>query len=188
MRAQRHRNQRKMIALLAATLLCGCARNPAPAGWQPPAVEAQQATRGGWILIECEDDSNVTGELIAVDETTLHVLTVAGLEAVPRSTVRTARLVGYGTAGNLRPWTALGAVSTLSHGGWLVGTLPMWLVGGLTAASHEVNAALVPPDEFASFARFPQGLPPKLDPASLGTLAEQAVPPNDEPITEQSER
>lgn len=166
----------KTSALVLTALLAGCAGNPAPKGWQPPAAEAQRSTRGGWILIECEDETNVTGELIAVDDMTLHVLTASGFQSVPRSSVRESRLVGYGTAENLRVWTAVGAVSTLSHGGGLILTLPMWLIGGGVAASDEVKAALVPLDEFAQFARFPQGLPPEFDPSLLGPLVQEAVP------------
>jgi hypothetical protein len=174
------RDLRKMIAPLLAALLAGCASNPAPKGWRPSAAEAQRATRGGWILIEREEDTNVTGELIAVDPATLHVLTVSGLQSVPRSAVRKARLVGYGTTEHLWIWTGVGALSTLSHGGWIVVTLPVWLIGGSVAASGEAKAAYVPPENFARFARFPQGLPPSFDPSSLGPLAEEAVPPDAE--------
>jgi hypothetical protein len=162
-------------ALCVVLLSVSCASNPAPVGWRPPAAEAQRSIRGGWILIERESDSDVTGELIAVDQTTLHVLTDSGLEAVPRSTVDEVRLVGYGSWEHLPLWTTLGAVSTLSHGGYLVATLPLWIIGGWTATSDEVQAVLVPPEDFASFARFPQGLPPGLDPASLGPLVEESA-------------
>ena len=39
----------------------------------------------------------VQGELIAIDQNAVHILTVAGLQSVPPGSVRRVRLVGYGT-------------------------------------------------------------------------------------------
>ena len=174
------RDLHKTIALFLAALLAGCAGNPVPKGWRPPPVKAQRGTHGGWILIERTGDWKVAGELIAVNDRMLYVLTVSGFRSVPRPAVGKVRLVGYGTAEYLWLWTAVGAVSTISHGRWFYLTLPIWVIGGPVANSREKKAAFVPPDNFASFARFPQGLPPGFDPASLGPLTQEAVPPDAE--------
>ena len=168
------------IALLA-TSLAGCASNPAPPGWRPAPSEAQRSVRGGWIVLDCKTPPNrrILGELIAVDDDALHVLTADGLHAVPRAEVRKARLVGYGTEGGaLGAWMGVGALSTLSHGFYLVFTAPLlWFLGGGLATSEESRGGFVPEAEFRAYARFPQGLPPGLDRSTLGDWSPVAVAP-----------
>lgn len=166
---------------LAVVTACapGCGLNPAPREWRPPAAVAQRSFRGGWIIVKAVASSGgstgfplAEGELIAVDETALHVLTTAGLRSVPRASAHRITLVGYGTpAGALDVWAVAGGISTLSHGGFLILTAPMWAVGGIVATRIEKGAGILHDDDLARrFARFPQGLPPAFDPRSLGAL------------------
>jgi len=141
---------------------------------------AQRSSRGGWILIEAVASSGARstgrplaeGELIAIDETAFHVLTTAGLQSVPRASAHRITLVGYGTpVGALDVWAVAGGISTLSHGGFLLITAPMWTIGGIVETRKEKGAGMLHDDDLARrFARFPQGLPPGFDPKSLGAL------------------
>jgi hypothetical protein len=166
---------------LAVAAVCapGCAGNPAPREWRPPAAVAQRSSRGGWIIIEAVASSGagstgrpLAGELIAIDENAFHVLTTAGLQSVPRASAHRITLVGYGTpVGALDVWAVAGGISTLSHGGLLIFTAPMWTIGGIVATRKEKGAGMLHDDDLARrFARFPQGLPPAFDPRSLGVL------------------
>jgi hypothetical protein len=163
----------RTLIVAGLTCLCGCgATNPAPAEWRPQAVAAQRSTRGGWIQVDGIDRSGkdlAHGELIAIDPAAIHVLTAAGLQSIPRAAVRRITVVGYGNrTGTLTIWAVAGGVSTLSHGGYLLFTAPMWIIGGVISHHKENSAGVWHDAEIARrFARFPQGLPPDLDPAAL---------------------
>ena len=175
-----HDHERRWTAAaLLATTLAGCATNPAPREWRPKPREAQRSVRGGWIALDCKKPGAARcaeGELIAADDDALHVLTAEGLRTVSRAEVRKARLVGYGSEGAaVGSWMAVGALSTLSHGYYLVLTAPLlWFLGGAVATSDESRAGFVPASEFRAYARFPQGLPPGLDLTTLGPLSPPA--------------
>ena len=173
------RSVRVVMTLVVACLMSGCAGNPAPELWRPSAIQAQHVARGGWVVVEpgatgaeSSDVSRVAGELIAIDAAAIHVLTAAGLRSVARSSPHRITVFGYGTPGSMMAvWAIGGGVSTLSHGGFLLFTAPMWVVAGTWAGLSESGAGNVHDEDRArAFARFPQGLPPGLDPQSLGPL------------------
>lgn len=175
-----------VLLLILASLLPGCANNPVPKAWRPTVAQAQQTTRGGWILVEpfvsgvpSTSASSVEGELIAIDDTAYHVLTAGGLRSVPRSSTHRITVVAYGTSpASIAIWASVGGLSTLSHGMFLVFTAPMWAVTGIVAAVGESGAGLVhDADRARAFARLPQGLPPGFDPAALGPLVGGVVSP-----------
>jgi hypothetical protein len=170
---------RRVLAALLAASLAGCASNPAPKGWLPPAVKAQEQAYGGWISLTCrkaEAVAHVEGELIAVSDDRVYVLTDTGLVEVPHESVAKATLAAYATGdGQLAGWSALGTLSTLSHGGYLLITAPLWIIAGITAAAGESRAGLLhypekPLASFRPYARFPQGLPAGLEASALGRL------------------
>jgi hypothetical protein len=110
--------------------------------------------------------------LIAVDRAAIHVLTATGLQSVPRASVRGITVGGYdNAAGTLTLWAIAGGLSTFSHGGFLLFTAPMWAITGVVAHHKEKDAGVWHDADVARrFARFPQGLPAALDPATLGGL------------------
>ena len=166
------------MAVVIVALMPGCAGNPTPELWRPSAVQAQRVTRGGWVVVEPpspgvpSDVASVAGELIAIDDTSIYVLTAGGLRSVARSSPHRLTVVAYATpGGSLTAWAIAGGVSTLSHGGFLVFTAPMWAVAGTWAVLSERGAGKVHDEDRARpFARFPQGLPPGFDPQALGPL------------------
>ena len=165
---------------LAAFLLAGCATNPAPKGWLPRAAGVPQDPRGAWIVVDRQGRAAPSaGELISVGDDGVSILTRDGLVVVSSGTIRRATLaIHAGDSFSPATWGALGAVSSLSHGYLLLFTFPIWVGVGTATAVAESKAPLLvhPPVALAAFrdyARFPQGLPPGLEPAALGPLSEK---------------
>jgi hypothetical protein len=169
--------RRAGLALLAALALgpaAGCFQSTAPRGWLPAAEEAPHQAFGSWIRLEDRSRPPTTvteGELIAVDRDTIHVHSFGRLVSLPRASVCCVTLTAFHLDyGSIAAWAALGTLSTASHGFGLILTAPIWMLAGTAAAS---NASVAPriqstdPDVLRRFARFPQGIPPGLDRATL---------------------
>ena len=169
---------RKYSRFCAAGLLIlwGCASTNAPRDWLPGAAEMQSDAFGAWITLSPKQHSRadrMSGELIAVQPDSVFILVQDSLVAMPRAGIADATLAAYDNHwGSLWGWTALGAVSTLSHGIFLILSAPLWiLVGSITAASASHEPIRQYPDrpweELKKFARFPQGLPVGIDRGAL---------------------
>jgi hypothetical protein len=121
--------------------------------------------RGHEIEIE-HAGQTTSGELLAVDDMYLYVLTDSRVRAIERRKVTQVSVELYASqAGQAGLWTALGTVSTISHGFLLVITAPVWLATGIsvTAGAAATNDLEIRDDRLGplyQFARFPQGLPP----------------------------
>jgi hypothetical protein len=130
------------------------------------AAQMQVEPHGAWIHITLKDDPPVDGELIAVERLGFVVLVSAGMVRVPLAAIREARVVAFDTTtAGATTWTVLGMLSSVSHGVFLIFSVPGWvLLGGITAASESVAGFVDYPAtrsaELAKWARFPQGLPP----------------------------
>jgi hypothetical protein len=156
-------------ASFAAITACGaCVGNSAPKDWLPRPVEAQTAAYGGWIELAYQESGrkgNMDGELIAVSADSVWVLNGNRGLVIPTSTVTAGKLTAYAAqTGPLQLWTAVGTLSTISNGAFLLLTAPMWLIGGSVATGAESRAAQrqgapLTWVELAPFARFPQGMP-----------------------------
>ena len=159
-------------AVLLALLAIACATNPAPRGSVPTPIEAPSDPYGAWIEVTLADAAKtvVAGELLAVESDSVFVLT-------PDGVVRPVSIGGVGTAlvATYRPnvewisaWAAVGTVSTISNGAFLILTAPTWVIGGIVAANSESRAPLRKLkageawDGVSMFARFPGGLPQDL--------------------------
>jgi hypothetical protein len=161
-----------IAAVLAATLTMACARHRAPDGFLPIPEEAQQEASGAWIDVTLGGGSSpdrVAGELIAVSEDTIWILTEREGRAVATAAVVSGQLVAYDSqSGRVAAATFFGTLSTISNGAGLLLTAPMWIVGGSASASlqsrvpiYRLPVALWA--RIAPFARFPQGMPPGLE-------------------------
>ncbi len=165
-----------VLVLLACT---GCVSTSAPSEWLPSPPDVPQSTFGGWIEVEVTPlgaDSTARGELIAVEADTVFVLSLdasIGLQAIGIADILAARLAPYDSEwGAMATWTMLGTLSTASHGWFLLLSFPTWFVGGggATAAQSRRHLVHFPQKSWSYFrphARFPQGLPPGLDRATL---------------------
>ena len=154
-------------ALVAA--LAGCYQSTAPPRWLATPVDAQREAFGSWIRVHGESNAPplAEGELIAVDADSIHVLADNRLVSLARQPLCCAELTAFQTdLADLQYWTALGTVSTLSHGFVLIASAPSWLLAGTLAtasASRASRVASTNPAALRPFARFPQGIPPGLD-------------------------
>lgn len=162
---------RLVLGAVGAVLLAACANNPAPSGWLPSPDDTPQDPYGAWIEVRRGDRVRARGELIAVHDDSVFVLTQRGeLVALDRSRINGARIAWFDAQwGGLAVWTTVGTLSTLSHGYFSGITLPLWLIVGpiATGAQSRVPIESVEREsqwrEMRMFARFPQGLPQGLD-------------------------
>ena len=165
---------RRWLAFVLAYALAGCASNPTPAGWLPRARDLPTATRGAWIQIDLTEKRapDVRGELIALDEDRVHVLTEDGLREVSRASIRDAELALYDNNSEASAAGAGGFLS-LSHGWFWLLTVWFWVALGAGASrAPMLDARGAGLDSFRKFARFPQGLPDGLSSHELGPLSQ----------------
>ena len=102
---------------------------------------------------------------------------------IERAHVRRGRLEEYQSLKNLTAaWTVAGSLSTASHGGFAVFSLPIWLLTGIVGSAVESRHALLEfpaeAEEMKAWARFPQGIVPGLDEGTVGNSfgTEQPAP------------
>ncbi len=168
------------LCILPAAFALRCASARAPRGWLPDAKQAQQETYGAWIWVEYSRGSakeTAEGELIAVKPDSIFILTQAfaqdTLVAIAESEIELGRLTAYDAKDRLLAgWTAVGSLTTLSHGFGLLATLPLWVVSGSIATVAQSFAPIeeLPVeswDDLKKYARFPQGLAEGLDRRTL---------------------
>lgn len=159
-----------MRTALAAALAVACAPRPlldrSVSRGEPALARVDDVPVCGFPvqLALADDGGTVKGELLAVSSEAIFVADGSGLVAVSSEVVREVRVELEARSGAaMGALTALGALSTLSHGFYLVFTLPIWLGTGIPTSVNEGRAASAsgaPTDpHLRDFARFPQGLP-----------------------------
>ncbi|MDH3208297.1 MAG: hypothetical protein OEO79_16975 [Gemmatimonadota bacterium] len=171
----------RLLALLTSCATTACATTTAPRGFLPDVAEAQTSAYGSWIDVLYEDQAGnvrVRGELIAMTPDSMWVLGGDEGWAIATSAIRGGQLAAYDSGGrDAGVLTALGTVSTISNGAFLIFTAPMWLIVGSSAAAAQSRVPLSDLtesgwSEISSFARFPQGMPPGM---LLGELEPKPV-------------
>jgi len=149
-----------------------CATVPAPKGWLPKPSEAQSWAFGGWMSIEYSSgrgEKTSQGELIAIQDENIYLLTAEELAVVPINNVHNSAIYVYkNSVDSVGIWALLGTLSTISHGFYALISAPIWIISGsLNASGESKSGCLKYPDkdwqEFRKFARFPQGIPQGLD-------------------------
>lgn len=170
---------RLLLVAGALTLLPACAAlspafkesSGAPAGWLPRADDLGRSGRGAWITIRGPGKGKATtaGELIAIADDRVYVLAQDGLRIVAAAEVRTALVAVYASDADAEVGRSF---ITLTHGSWqILTTLPWWGLVHDTSRAPLLKHPPLPLEGLGRFARFPHGLPPGLDPRSLGQLA-----------------
>ena len=175
------------LILIASCALAGCKSNPDPR--KPSTDDVQRTALGGWLVVTSHQGGQAQGELIAVDATSLTLLTWSkppaqrALYTLSIPSIKRAELFRYvSEASGIGVWGGFGTLSTISHGVFLVLTAPLWVITTSIAASTETHhVTLVYPHdsmaELAKWARFPQGMPPGIDPRALVTPMPLPPPP-----------
>jgi hypothetical protein len=163
-----------VLVVAAATAgATACFRSTAPPGWLPPPEDVQRQAFGGWVRVQDRAGTPTVvyeGELIAVDADTVHVL-YDRLVSLPRASFCCITVTTFATDYSpVTLWGIAGTLSAASHGWGLILSAPVW---GLVATGAAVSASRAPrvvstdPAVLRPFARFPQGIPPGLDRATL---------------------
>lgn len=164
--------ERWMTGLVVVAVAGACASHTAPEGFLPTPEEAQTQAHGAWIELQLDSgpEDRVAGELIAVSQDSAWVLKPSGeVIGIANAGVTGGQLVAYQSQyGRVGTMTMLGTLSTVSNGGFLILTAPLWIIGGSIAALNQSRAPIreIPPPawtELAAFARFPQGIPRGLE-------------------------
>ena len=166
----------------AIVLLAACVSNPAPEGWLSPADVAATEAWGGWVVVDTSQGgrgapAEVSGELIAVSPDSVFVMPESTLLALPRARVSSATLFAYDARwGRLAGWGTAGTFLALSNGGFWILTGPLWIIAASASSASQSRAPRVQSsdpggwEQMRDYARFPQGLPPGLDRATLRPL------------------
>jgi hypothetical protein len=157
------------IALLAAAMLAAaCAtRSPAPPSWQVLGSEVDRSPHGAWANVTLRGGGGLSGELLAVDDHALYVGLSPRLTRVPHQCVTLLQLAAFETqAMDVSALGAVGMLSTLSHGFFLIFTAPIWIAtSGLSSYGHSRSGHLKfglgeePLPTASAWSRFPAGLP-----------------------------
>ena len=156
-------------ALPALVLLAvGCASNPAPPAWRPDMQAALRTVHGAFSRTELVGGAVVTGELLAVEPGAVVVNDWAGPQRIAARCVVRLRLIEFDAPQwQVLTWGGLGTLSTISHGGFLVLSAPVWVATTVVSAYVLQRGAGDETFEGAEtlfgalrWARFPQGLPP----------------------------
>jgi len=152
---------------LLAVLKTGCATSIAPKRWLPNPSEAQSQAFGAWMTVEYGSEAGTKisdGELIAVQENNVYLLTKDGIAVISTDKVQNAMFAIYKEKKIVGLWAFLGTLSTISHGWYLILSAPTWAITGIVSAIGESKSGLNKyPDlswqEIKKYARFPQGIP-----------------------------
>jgi hypothetical protein len=155
------------LALAVLPGVVACASNPAPSRWLGGATKETADPYGAWITLETATKRHAQGEFLAVDKDSVFVLGAEGtVRAFAVADVSNALIAYYDAKwGELAAWVAAGSVSTISNGGFLVFTLPLWLIGGSAVTGAQSHAPILNVHSLDQwrmlniYARFPQGLP-----------------------------
>jgi len=162
-----------LVDFLFIVLLNGCATRYAPRGWTPQLSEAQTQAYGGWVTVtHLEKDIKISGELIAVEDEMIYVLSDSGIHEVFLKDIKKLQLEVYWEKQRTLGWGILGAISTLSHGWGSIISAPTWIIATVSAVPTEANSGLIVQSrkkmvDLRPFARFPQGFPKDIDLSSL---------------------
>ena len=155
-------------------IFMGCASSYAPTGYLPPTDEIPEEVHGGWItIITAPDKTNSDekwmiygGEFIATEDSVIYIL-YDSLYQIPKWKITNSTLeLDEKNTGVYGAWVVGGSLLTISNGYYSVITFPLWLVGGIPAASGESirdRYEMEYPDEqywndIKKFGRFPQGI------------------------------
>ncbi len=158
-----------IFAILSTVMICGCY---APS-YLPTENEIDINRYGAYIIIKGNNNQGVRGELLSVDSTGVLVLNDSSPKTGGRiSHVSTEEMKSFSiqyAQPHQYGWTIpVSALATISHGFFLVGTMPINIIvtasvtaGGQSAFRYDEKS--IQHKDLKMFARFPQGIPPGLD-------------------------
>ncbi|HKA90678.1 MAG TPA: hypothetical protein VKE22_23615 [Haliangiales bacterium] len=150
--------------------LMACTHNPVPDERILDAEQVPTWTRGLWVVVEPFSGNPVEGELVEASGQGVTVLIGQSLVRFRPPDCQRVTVAVFRTRESVPViWTIAGTLSTLSHGGFLLISAPVWQIVGNTTVvlMHNRPIHQYPDDplqDFARFARFPQGMPADFTP------------------------
>jgi hypothetical protein len=182
------RIRERTICYAAALLAAGSGGCWSVPNARRPAQEvAITSGKGATAHVELVGGADLWGELVAVGDGQIWILSSGSrLKTLSLPSVQRVTLgVFWSNPTGYAAWTSLGALSTLSHGGFLIFSLPIWLLTGIPSSIYESNRGVVeyptqPTRVLRLYARFPQGIPAGVTAADVeGTSSPRpAAPPS----------
>ncbi len=160
----------KILIFFILIFCASCASIRGPRELIPDPEEVPENPRGCWVELETKVDK-ISGEFIGLSEENVYVEGQFGkkLYAVPRDEVKKARIVVFYPDGTsyLGLWTLLGVLLSFTHGGYLLISIPIWSLFGISSIigrSYEpvFNYSKKELDKMSIYARYPQGVPMKI--------------------------
>ncbi len=161
--------KRLKLFSLILLLLVSCAPNT----YLPTPAEMNYYAKGIFMECQMQDKTKLEGELLALNETEAFLLPRFGeVFKVSRQNMKSAILHVSLTANNPEELEAgpYIPILTISHGWWLIFTLPInLLVVGPTVGTHRSGTYVVEYpkiitwEQMTMYARFPQGIPEGVD-------------------------
>lgn len=170
-----------LFSLVAGFLISGCTGTTAPQKWLPTAETAATDAYGAWAHLSLiSSQRTIDGELIAVANESVYVM-IESLVVFPRTDIWDIKLTRFEQEhGGLAMWTVTGTLGTISHGFFLLGTMPLWIISGSISTGNASREPIVHPRSedgipisvyqlrpLAMYARFPQGLTRSIDRSKL---------------------
>ena len=173
--------------IVCLVFLTGCQDPMIPMAYMPKPSLAEKSITGSWIVMTVQQDlpisptAEFSGELIAIENDTVYLLTRSAFLKIRQSTVSTAILYPFRPQGATAPIIAglsllpnmIGAIAMPDPGAaiLLIG-IPVAVTATIMGLNEHFGNRLRYPlkynlNDLGKFARFPQGLPPGLDPANL---------------------
>lgn len=157
------------LLLFAACILftISCKTATAPKGTVPNRNGIAWDGRGGWITLSFADSAReqINGEFLALGQDSVYIMNSETFSATPIADVRSARIIMYNTETTAYAiWTFLSSLLTISNGAFLILTLPLNLITGISTTvgeSRRLNYFDYPENDWAElnkYTRFPQGI------------------------------
>lgn len=151
--------------------LCGCSTVKAPQRSVPRREAIAADAFGGWLSVSLKTTrSSIQGEFIAISSDSVFIMPDKKVQVLPKADIDRARIIFFNNESDAYSlWAFLSSVATISNGYYLVLTLPINIITGISTASAEakrINYYDYPSltwEELNKYARFPQGIPEQVD-------------------------
>lgn len=156
-------------------VISNCMSVKAPDNWLPEPENISEDVYGAWITLRLDDTDDyyfLGGEFIGYEQKTVLLLNENGLSKIAIEDIKEAIIDLYKReTSSLTWWTLGGCVASVTHGWFLIISMPVWLVSGIinsAIASHSGRFAEENPDDdwfeaVKRYSRFPGGIPKNID-------------------------
>lgn len=200
-------NRLSLPALVATlALAAGCLHLRAPEPWRRSVAEAEKSPFGAWVWVKQYNGHINAGELLAADADHVYIASTRSIVQLSLGGIKSITIDDYhNDAGGVTGWALGGMLSTVSHGFFLVATIPMWAITGLLTHLWVANSGAETIDRpgvsdvprLRMYARYPEGLPavlrgkstvsttPPVGPTQSNRPARRAIPPALAPLCQQ---